>query len=549
MRYIKLILKAASLKQVWNNLSFANEPTVKLHQGSETESDLIFTDNKAGHANTIQAKTVFQNDALQTDEKRAKPLKMKKRKGTRFGLSKNDLVSLLAAYSSGEPIATIVKRFSVTPKKIYRITYLTKTVREKIRTRFGLSESDLAGLLAAYRSGDPIATIAKRFSVTPEKIYRVTYLTKTERNKKSTRFGLSESDLAGLLAAYKSGEPISVIAKRFSVRPEKIYRVAFLTKTAREELTDKKLADAVLIAYKNDEKIASIAERFSMSQARIMRLLSSNNGKRFSKITPEIIEAVTVAYKNGDRVPDIAIFLMLNEAKVYNILKINKVPMQTRTAFTGLPDHELSPYVLRRKENHKQALLEHLKEKAKRLGRIPMKQDMNQDKKHHYMQYYRAFGSFKAALALAGMTIIATERRIKREGLKNEMLAELRNFYNQYGTWITDDTTIPCKYTYSEYVQQFKSMITASRKAGIPVPKQRSQTHYSSEDLLNHIKMMQQQLGRNPHIKDLKNQDNYYSCSLYARRFGSWNKALIVAGLEPNRDFDYRKSEEEELLF
>lgn len=54
-----------------------------------------------------------------------------------------------------------------------------------------------------------------------------------------------------------------------------------------------------------------------------------------------------------------------------------------------------------------------------------------------------------------------------------------------------------------------------------------------TEDLIKDLTCVAQKLNKNPTINEY-NQNGKYEASVYCRRFGSWNKALISAGLTPN---------------
>lgn len=54
-----------------------------------------------------------------------------------------------------------------------------------------------------------------------------------------------------------------------------------------------------------------------------------------------------------------------------------------------------------------------------------------------------------------------------------------------------------------------------------------------SEDLIKDLVCVGQKLNKNPTISEY-NQNGKYEASVYCRRFGSWNKALISAGLATN---------------
>lgn len=54
-----------------------------------------------------------------------------------------------------------------------------------------------------------------------------------------------------------------------------------------------------------------------------------------------------------------------------------------------------------------------------------------------------------------------------------------------------------------------------------------------SEDLIKDLICVAQKLDKNPTISEY-NQNGKYEASVFCRRFGSWNEALISAGLTPN---------------
>lgn len=66
---------------------------------------------------------------------------------------------------------------------------------------------------------------------------------------------------------------------------------------------------------------------------------------------------------------------------------------------------------------------------------------------------------------------------------------------------------------------------------------------YNNEELLQSLRRLADDLGRSPSTTDLANADGMASRSTYRDRFGSWNKALAAADLEPAQELAYSRGE------
>lgn len=60
--------------------------------------------------------------------------------------------------------------------------------------------------------------------------------------------------------------------------------------------------------------------------------------------------------------------------------------------------------------------------------------------------------------------------------------------------------------------------------------KPRSKT-YTDKELLDYLIKFYRENNRNPILEDFSNNSEYPGCSIYWERFGSWNKALAISGL------------------
>ena len=98
--------------------------------------------------------------------------------------------------------------------------------------------------------------------------------------------------------------------------------------------------------------------------------------------------------------------------------------------------------------------------------------------------------------------------------------------------------------SYMTYVKRFGTWNKALEMAGLCV----NMCHHdnlSDEELLNYLVKFKEKNGRTPINDDFENNQEYPSHRTYVNRFGSWNKSLELAGLSVNR---YINIPEHELL-
>ncbi|MBS3104709.1 hypothetical protein J4234_00460 [Candidatus Woesearchaeota archaeon] len=69
---------------------------------------------------------------------------------------------------------------------------------------------------------------------------------------------------------------------------------------------------------------------------------------------------------------------------------------------------------------------------------------------------------------------------------------------------------------------------------------------YKDKELINYLKILANELNRTPRMKDINSKENFPECTVYKDHFGSWNNALISAGLKVN--CYYRKWKKEEVI-
>jgi len=76
------------------------------------------------------------------------------------------------------------------------------------------------------------------------------------------------------------------------------------------------------------------------------------------------------------------------------------------------------------------------------------------------------------------------------------------------------------------FLRRFGSWFNALEKAGLE--KSRTPMNLSDDELLNNIKNVWQQLGRQPKYGEMKSPLSLYSVSTYDKRFGGWNRSLVL---------------------
>lgn len=90
------------------------------------------------------------------------------------------------------------------------------------------------------------------------------------------------------------------------------------------------------------------------------------------------------------------------------------------------------------------------------------------------------------------------------------------------------------------FLREFETWNNLLKKCNL---KLNSVRYYSKEHLLNVLKLLSNRIGRTSRIEDLNGDKDLPSPKVYFEKFGSWNNALKLAGLEINLRRDYTKEE------
>ncbi|MDB2275874.1 hypothetical protein PM022_15260 [Halorubrum ezzemoulense] len=172
-------------------------------------------------------------------------------------------------------------------------------------------------------------------------------------------------------------------------------------------------------------------------------------------------------------------------------------------------------------------LLDELKRLKDEIGETPRAIDMEKEGKFGWATYETAFGSWNAALNQAGLSLN------NRSNIpKSELLHELNSLYSQLGeTPGRRDMDQHGEFGSGAYMSAFGGWNEALQEAGIEPNKRRN---VPESELLDAIRSLRDEVGRIPTRSEM-NEKGEFSGSAYAHRFGSWNDALIAAGLDPHK--------------
>lgn len=190
-------------------------------------------------------------------------------------------------------------------------------------------------------------------------------------------------------------------------------------------------------------------------------------------------------------------------------------------------------------------LLELLVEKAEELGRMPTRKDVNDDPNMpSSASYARRFGSFTKALELVGFGSIRHRQRWTNE----EMLAALVKKSGELGRTprmedVDNDPDMPSTVL---YLERFGSFVKAVELAGLHWNDYRIK--WTDAELLDMLQFKAHELGRAPSVREIDNDPNMPSSTTYKGRFKSFARALELAGLELTNDKKWKKVSDEELL-
>jgi len=180
-------------------------------------------------------------------------------------------------------------------------------------------------------------------------------------------------------------------------------------------------------------------------------------------------------------------------------------------------------------------LIEILRNLAAELGRPPTGKEMlARPGLPSPSTYVCRFGSWSKAKAAAGLD---PRRRRRPQIYTDEQLLDiLRDLAAELNRPPTQLELAACRDVPSPaaYYSHFGSWNAALEAAGLEARHQHTPA-YDDEQLLAILRDLAAELNKTPTCRDLAIRRDLPASSVYDRHFGSWNRALEMVGLEPNR--------------
>jgi hypothetical protein len=174
---------------------------------------------------------------------------------------------------------------------------------------------------------------------------------------------------------------------------------------------------------------------------------------------------------------------------------------------------------------------------SERVGRTPIEHDTHKypDIPGH-TTFVKRFGTWREALEAAGIPLNPLYMGYDRETL----LDHLREVAEELGR-------APSKREFKEfegpnpetYAAHFGSWRAALAEIGLTV---RTSRRYESEQLLQILRELADELGHTPTTAELQAREDLPSSYTYRDRFGRWTEALRRAGLTPRHSAGVRDS-------
>lgn len=128
---------------------------------------------------------------------------------------------------------------------------------------------------------------------------------------------------------------------------------------------------------------------------------------------------------------------------------------------------------------------------------------------------------------------------------RTELINELKRLADKFDRTPTfADMTEHGKYSGVLYVNRFDSWNEAVEAAGL-TPNDQNQPRYTDDELLTHLQEFATQLDTDSPSSKKMNSDGPHNSKTYKDRFGSWNKALKEAGLEPKEPLQTRHTKQD----
>lgn len=212
---------------------------------------------------------------------------------------------------------------------------------------------------------------------------------------------------------------------------------------------------------------------------------------------------------------------------------VSTVSNEFGTYNDGLKAAGLEPN--REKDVNKTELEEEIRRLNEEYGRPPTAKEMERDGAYSVGTFSRAFGSWNEALSDAGF-----DPHNRNDIPDEELLAELKRLADELGRTPTAvDMESMGEFGHATYENSFGSWNTAITEANLDV---NVRSDIPKSELIDAIHSLKDELGRTPKGREM-DQYGQFDSTTYAAKFGTWNDALIEAGLEPIERRDIPESD------
>ncbi len=136
----------------------------------------------------------------------------------------------------------------------------------------------------------------------------------------------------------------------------------------------------------------------------------------------------------------------------------------------------------------------------------------------------------------------------KKKYTKEVLIKNLVDYYHKYNKVPTTREMMkegcPNTHTYIEYFGSYKNALIEANLYDMRNDKSMfARRTYSDNELIDYLHKFVQEYGKVPFHYELDEKDDYPSSGTYEIRFGGYNKALIIAGLDINHFSEQRSSE------
>jgi len=179
-------------------------------------------------------------------------------------------------------------------------------------------------------------------------------------------------------------------------------------------------------------------------------------------------------------------------------------------------------------------LLNELCRLADELERTPKSDEMDSQGNFSCSVYTTRFGRWNQALERAGL-----EPNRHSDVSNKNLIEELHRLSKEHGHSPRVKDNEAGKYGTTLYKSRFGSWNEALEAADLPL---NHDVTISSDRLIRSIQSVAQRLNRSPTRKEYTEHSSFYG-STCEQRFGSWNDALLKAGLKPNHLIDIPKAD------